>query len=102
MLPWRWLRPNDGWSDDVRDPVYNRPVCHPHPFSAEKLWRKDGLYDAIVWLGYNDSPPLSGAGSAIFLHLRESNVTEGCVAVSREAMASLLATLTPSDLLSIR
>ena len=37
MLPWRWLRENDGWSDDLRDAAYNRPVRHPHPFGAETL-----------------------------------------------------------------
>ena len=100
-LPWRWLRRDDGWSDDSRDPAYNRPVRHPHPFSAERLWRDDGLYDAIVWLGHNDAPPAPDAGSAIFLHLREGEATEGCVAVPRAAMATLLATLAPGDVLSI-
>ena len=38
-MPWRWLRPDDGWSDDAADPAYNRPVRHPHPYSAEWLWR---------------------------------------------------------------
>ncbi|MGL4542832.1 MAG: L,D-transpeptidase family protein, partial [Polymorphobacter sp.] len=65
-LPWRWLRPADGWSDDGRDPAYNRPVSHPHGFSAERLWRDDGAYDVIVVLGHNDGPPRPGAGSAIF------------------------------------
>ncbi|MDB5737217.1 MAG: hypothetical protein JWO65_885 [Sphingomonas bacterium] len=101
-LPWRWLRADDGWSDDPRDPAYNRAVRHPYAFSAERLWRADGLYDAIVLLGHNDAPPVPGAGSAIFLHLREGDVTEGCVAVPRETMAALLATLAPGDVLSVR
>ncbi len=102
-LPWRWLRPDDGWSDDPRDPAYNRPVRHPHPFSAERLWREDGLYDAIVWLGHNGDPPVAGRGSAIFLHLlADKDFTEGCVAVSREAMAALLAKLAPGDALVVR
>lgn len=100
-LPWRWLRPDDGWSDDPRDPAYNRPVRHPHAFSAERLWRDDGLYDAIMLLGHNDSPPVAGQGSAIFLHLREGDATEGCVAVPREAMATLLARLEPGSILDI-
>ncbi|MEM8826277.1 MAG: hypothetical protein AAGD40_05060, partial [Pseudomonadota bacterium] len=32
-LPWRYVAPEDGWSDDPADPAYNRPVRHPHPFS---------------------------------------------------------------------
>ena len=50
-IPWRWLRPDDGWSDDAADPAYNRPVNHPHRFGAERLWRDDGAYDIIVILG---------------------------------------------------
>lgn len=91
-LPWRWLRPDDGWSDDAADPAYNRPVRHPHRFSAEWLWRDDGLYDVIVVLGHNDAPPVAGAGSAIFLHCAPAGdgQTEGCVAIAREALLSLL------------
>ena len=100
-LPWRWLRTDDGWSDDPRDPAYNRPVRHPHSFSAERLWREDGLYDAIVLLGHNDMPSVAGKGSAIFFHLREGEATEGCVAVPRETMVALLAMIEPGTWLEI-
>lgn len=101
-LPWRWLRPDDGWSDDPADPAYNRPVRHPHPFSAERLWRDDGLYDVIVVLGHNDAPPVPGAGSAIFLHCwREDTATEGCVAIAREALLDLLPALAAGEALII-
>jgi L,D-peptidoglycan transpeptidase YkuD (ErfK/YbiS/YcfS/YnhG family) len=101
-LPWRWLRPEDGWSDDVRDPAYNRPVRHPHSFSAEQLWRADGLYDVIVVLGHNDAPPVTGAGSAIFWHCwRDGAVTEGCVAIARDELLNLLPALVPGDALEI-
>jgi L,D-peptidoglycan transpeptidase YkuD (ErfK/YbiS/YcfS/YnhG family) len=99
-LPWRWLRPDDGWSDGASDPSYNRPVRHPHGFSAERLWRDDGLYDAIVVLGHNDLPPVPGAGSAIFLHCwRDGATTEGCVAVAKEELLALLPHLVPGDCL---
>ena len=102
-LPWRWLRPDDGWSDDPADPAYNRPVRHPHPFSAERLWREDGLYDAIVVLGHNDRPPARGAGSAIFLHCwRAGAPTEGCVAIARTALLALLRDMGPGDELVVR
>ena len=101
-LPWRWLRPDDGWSDDSADPAYNRPVRHPHPRSAERLWREDELYDVIVTLGHNDSPPVAGAGSAIFFHCwRDAATTEGCVAIAREEMLRLLPELRPGDVLEI-
>jgi L,D-peptidoglycan transpeptidase YkuD (ErfK/YbiS/YcfS/YnhG family) len=101
-LPWRWIRSDDGWSDDPRDPAYNRPVRHPHAFSAERLWREDGLYDLVVVLGHNDAPPIPGAGSAIFLHCwRDGASTEGCVAVAKQDLLGLLPRLTCHDALII-
>lgn len=103
LLPWRWLCPDDGWSDDVRDPAYNRPVRHPHGFSAERLWREDGLYDVIVTLGHNDAPVIAGAGSAIFLHCADPNgkPTEGCVALARAGLLALVARLEPATFITI-
>ena len=93
-LPWRWIRPDDGWSDGVNDPAYNSPVRHPHAYSAERLWREDGLYDVVVVLGHNDAPPVPGAGSAIFLHCwRDGATTEGCVAIAKDEMLRLLPNL---------
>jgi L,D-peptidoglycan transpeptidase YkuD (ErfK/YbiS/YcfS/YnhG family) len=96
-LPWRWLRPCEGWSDDARDPAYNRPVSHPHGFSAERLWREDGVYDLILVLGWNDRPVVPGRGSAIFWHVAHADFqpTEGCVATPREAIRLLLPRLAP-------
>jgi L,D-peptidoglycan transpeptidase YkuD (ErfK/YbiS/YcfS/YnhG family) len=101
-LPWRWLRAADGWSDDPADPAYNRPVRHPHGFSAERMWRDDRLYDIILVLGHNDDPVVPGAGSAIFLHCREpGRATEGCVTILHEQLAELLSALAPGDLVEI-
>ena len=102
-LPWRWLHPDDGWSDDPADPAYNRPVRHPHPFSAECLWREDGVYDVILALGHNDAPPVPGLGSAIFVHIwNERQATEGCVAVAAEKLLALLPLLAPSDHVEVK
>ena len=102
-LPWRWLRPDDGWSDDGRDPQYNRPVRHPHGFSAERLWRDDHLYDVIIVLGHNDCPPVPGLGSAIFLHCARPDfaATKGCVAVDRAVLAAWLPLLAAGDSLAV-
>ena len=101
-LPWRWLTPDDGWSDDPRDPAYNRPVRHPHSHSAERLWREDGLYDVIVTTTHN-TPPAPGRGSAIFLHCRVpgKDHTEGCVAVEKTALLALLTRLPPDACMKI-
>ena len=102
QLPWRWIRPEDGWSDGIDDPAYNHPVRHPHDFSAERLWRGDGLYDVIVVLGHNDAPVVPGAGSAIFWHCwRDAAATEGCVAIASEDMIALLPKLAAGDLFEI-
>ncbi len=102
-LPWRWLTRDDGWSDDPQDPAYNTAVRLPHPFSAERMWRDDGLYDIVIPLGYNDDPPVPGLGSAIFLHCTAPGhpVTAGCVAIEREALLALLPWLTPNDAIDI-
>jgi L,D-peptidoglycan transpeptidase YkuD (ErfK/YbiS/YcfS/YnhG family) len=103
QIPWRWIRRDDGWSDDPRDPAYNRPVRHPHVHSAERLWRQDGLYDLVVVLGHNDSPPVPRAGSAIFLHCAEvDRPTEGCVAIAAAKLQWLVARVRPGDLVELR
>lgn len=102
QLPWRWIARDDGWSDDPADPAYNRPVRHPHPFSAERLWREDGLYDVIVVLGHNDTPPEPGMGSAIFLHCwKDAQPTEGCVAIDRAALLGLIPRLARGAMIEI-
>ena len=49
-LPVRALSRADGWCDAPDDRNYNRPVRHPYPASAERLWRGDHLYDVVVVL----------------------------------------------------
>lgn len=101
-LPWRHLHSQDGWSDDVRDPAYNRAIFHPHNFSAEHLWRADEAYDIILILGHNDSPPVPGKGSAIFFHCRnDKDFTEGCIAIARADMIWLLPQICAGDQLEI-
>lgn len=95
-LPVAPLAPDDGWCDDVADPLYNQPVRLPYPGRHERLWHEDRLYDVIVILGYNDAPPIAGQGSAIFLHVAGPGYppTEGCVAL---AVADLLMVLASVD-----
>lgn len=91
------IEPLDGWSDDIRDPDYNRLVHHPaegkRTFSAEHLWREDHLYDIVIVIGHNDSPPVPGKGSAVFCHLMRGDFepTEGCVAMALEDMLTFCA-----------
>lgn len=93
------IGPDDGWCDDPAAPDYNRPVRLPYPYSHERLWRSDGLYDLVAVLGHNDSPPVPGAGSAIFLHCARADLapTEGCVALLRPQLAGVLVQMAPGD-----
>jgi L,D-peptidoglycan transpeptidase YkuD (ErfK/YbiS/YcfS/YnhG family) len=81
----RPLRADDGWCDDPADRNYNRPVKHPYPASAERLWRADGLYDVLVVLDCNACPRVRGRGSAIFMHVAQPDhaPTAGCIALAR-------------------
>ena len=89
----RAIGETDGWCDDPQHADYNRPVTLPFSASHEKLYRADHIYDIIVVLGHNDSPPIPGKGSAVFFHLaRDQYVpTEGCVAVNLTDMREILA-----------
>jgi L,D-peptidoglycan transpeptidase YkuD (ErfK/YbiS/YcfS/YnhG family) len=102
-LPVQRLTPSDGWSDDARDPQYNRPVTLPRATSAEALWRSDHLYDVIVPVGYNDGPIVPGAGSAIFIHVARENYagTAGCVAFRLEDLLTILSTATTATRLVV-
>lgn len=103
-LPVRPLRADDGWCDDPADAAYNRPVRLPYPASAENMIRTDELYDIVVVLSHNDDPPLSGRGSAVFLHCAKPDYspTLGCVALARSDLEAVLAQAKPGDRLEIR
>jgi L,D-peptidoglycan transpeptidase YkuD (ErfK/YbiS/YcfS/YnhG family) len=92
-LPTKALDPTMGWSDDVNKSEYNQEVKLPYEGSHEKLWHADDdLYDLVVVVGYNDNPPVSGKGSAIFMHIARPGYssTEGCVALSKNDLLEIL------------
>lgn len=103
-LPFRAIAPDMWWDDDPASPAYNTLRFQAPPAHPERLWRDDGVYDWIVPLGWNDSPPVPGLGSAIFLHVArpEFAPTAGCVAVAREDWPRLLPYLTPETHIDIR
>jgi len=76
-LTFRPLREADGWCDAP---------------SHEKLWRVDGAYDIILVMSHNDSPPVQGLGSAVFIHVAQPDDrnTLGCIALAPEEMVKLL------------
>jgi len=103
-LPLAPIAPDQAWCDVPGDPNYNRLVHLPYPSLDERLWREDSLYDLIVVVGFNDSPPISGKGSAIFLHLARADYgpTAGCIALSRSDLIEAVEQLAPDDCLVVR
>lgn len=103
-LPCVPLRPHDGWCDASDDPLYNRPISLPYPASHECLWREDDIYDIIVELGHNDTPPIAGRGSAIFMHVARDayQSTEGCIALALEDLLTVLAQADQDTVLEIK
>ncbi len=91
-LPTREITKLDGWCDDPEHELYNRLVRLPINASHEKLWRTDNCYDIIVVLDHNSDPVVPYRGSAIFMHVAtaEYRTTEGCVALDRQALETIL------------
>lgn len=86
------INKNDGWCDDPSSHFYNKPIKLPQNVSHEKLYRDDFLYDIIVDIDYNRSPPILGKGSAIFIHVAQPGYkpTRGCIALSSRDLLELL------------
>ena len=75
-----------GWCDDPDSKYYNKIINFPSKYSAEKLWKKENVYDIIIVIDYNLNPLIKNKGSAIFLHIakRKYQPTNGCIAVSKK------------------
>lgn len=102
-LPCRIITPKDGWCDAPDDPAYNQHVALPYPVSAERMYRRDPLYDIVVELGFNDDPVVAGKGSAIFMHQARPGMTPtlGCVALHRRDLRTLLRFARPGSAVQI-
>ena len=87
-----YIKKNIGWCDDPNSKYYNREIKFPFKGSAEKLWRKDNIYDLIIVLNYNFNPIIKNKGSAIFLHICKKNYepTKGCIAIHKKDMMNLI------------
>eukprot|EP01043_Picozoa_sp_COSAG02_P049189 COSAG02_NODE_4915_length_4837_cov_6.226467_3_plen_124_part_00 len=76
----------------VAEAHYNRQVSLPHPSSTESLWVESHVYDIIVVIEFNTKRVVSGAGSAIFLHIASDDFgpTAGCVALRKQDLQAVL------------
>jgi L,D-peptidoglycan transpeptidase YkuD (ErfK/YbiS/YcfS/YnhG family) len=103
-LPVRRIGQHDGWCEDPKDRLYNRPVKVPAHSAADRLWRQDGLYDLIIELDHNTRPRVAGRGSAIFFHVAREGFkpTAGCVALQAPRLRKLLERIGPATRIVIQ
>ena len=86
------INKNSGWCDDIRSTYYNKFIKFPFSYSAEFLYREDDIYNIICIISYNINPIIKNKGSAIFLHVANSNYsgTAGCLALKQDDLIELL------------
>lgn len=86
------IKKNMGWCNDTKSKDYNKLISFPFQFTAERLYRKDNIYDLILVLNYNMNPIRNGKGSAIFIHIAKNNfgATEGCVALKKNNLKKII------------
>jgi L,D-peptidoglycan transpeptidase YkuD (ErfK/YbiS/YcfS/YnhG family) len=96
-LPVQRISPDDGWCEDPDDQRYNRPIKVPAEADADRLARKDNLYDFIIEIDHNTRPRVAGRGSAVFIHAARQGFapTAGCIALEINTLRRILARLGP-------
>ena len=98
--PYHQVTEADVWSDDPRSPNYNRhvvidPKNPPDNYTREKMRSSDFAYQWLVEIRHNSDPPVPGAGSAIFFHIRRgvNRPTTGCTTMAKENLVKLITSL---------
>ena len=88
----RIIKKNMGWCNDIRSKKYNQIIYFPFKYGAEKLYRKDKIYDIFINIKYNQSPVVKAKGSAIFLHItnKKYKPTQGCIAIIKKDFLKIL------------
>lgn len=92
----------DAWIDDPAHPDYNRHVVidprDPPPwFEKQRMRLGDPAYRWLVEIRHNADPPVPGAGSAIFFHVRRGpdRPGTGCTTMAEEDLLQLMRWLRP-------
>ena len=86
------IEKNMGWCNDSKSKRYNREINFPFKYKAEKLYRRDGIYDILINIKYNYLTTVKKKGSAIFLHIasKKYKSTKGCVAIRKKDFLKIL------------
>jgi len=95
--PYHQVTEADVWSDDPRSPNYNRhividPKNPPDNYSHEKMRSGDFAYHWLIEIRHNSDPPVPGAGSAIFFHIRRgvNHPTTGCTTMAEPDLVKIV------------
>jgi len=95
--PYHQVTEADVWSDDPRSPDYNRhilidPKNPPDNYTHEKMRSGDFAYHWLVEIRHNSDPPVPGAGSAIFFHIRRgvNRATTGCTTMAEPELVKMI------------
>ena len=100
----RAIKKGMGWCNDSKSKKYNQEISFPFKYGAEKLYRKDKIYDIFINIKYNQLPIIKGKGSAIFLHLsnKKYKPTSGCVAIQKKDFLKILPLINNKTKISIK
>jgi L,D-peptidoglycan transpeptidase YkuD (ErfK/YbiS/YcfS/YnhG family) len=95
-MPYTQVDSKTWWDGNPKSATYDRMVTGADPGpGSENLYGAGPVYDYAVH--FNQNPGHTpGDGSAFFLHVTDGTPTEGCVAVGKGSMVSLLKWLSPS------
>lgn len=99
-LPYTKFQNNDFWIDDMHSAFYNtfqRGTAQGRWNSAEDLFAIGHNYKYFVVVEYNTEKPVSGKGSAVFIHLwnGKGSFTSGCTAMSEDNLLRIIRWLDP-------
>ncbi len=100
--PYRQVGKWDAWSDDPDNPFYNQHVVVdpnnvPPWFDEAKMRHGDFAYEWLLEIRHNADPPVPGAGSAMFFHIRRGpdRRTFGCTTMEKSNLEAMIRWLRP-------
>jgi L,D-peptidoglycan transpeptidase YkuD (ErfK/YbiS/YcfS/YnhG family) len=102
--PFRTVGKGDAWIDDPKHPQYNQHVVidpgnPPAWFDKQKMRHGDFAYRWLIEIRHNSDPPVAGAGSAIFFHIRRGpqRPSAGCTTMAEDDLVTLIRWLRASS-----
>ena len=97
------IRKNMGWCDDPKSKKYNKLINFPFKYGAERLYRRENIYDIILVLNFNMNPVKKYKGSAIFIHVAKKSFqpTKGCIALNKSELIKLVKSIKKNSIVNI-